>query len=49
MQDHERNPEVTRRLEEDDPLDHIQPDEEDEDVEDAWEETDVDSGEAPSG
>lgn len=46
----ERRSEVARRLDDEDPLDRIAPDEgDDEDVERAWEEADVDSGEAPTG
>ena len=50
MTDEDRRSEVARRLDEDDPLDRIQPDEgDDEDVEQAWEETETDTGEAPTG
>ena len=50
MTDHGRDPEVRRRLDEEDPLDRIEPDEgDDEHVARVWEETDVDEGEAPTG
>ena len=50
MRDEQRDPEVSRRLEEEDPLDRIGPDDGDEeDVERAWEETETESGEAPTG
>lgn len=50
MYDEPPDPETAERLEEEDPLDRIQPDEgDDERVERAWDDTDVDEGEAPTG
>ena len=46
----EQRSEVARRLDENDPLERIEPDEGDEDdVARAWEEADTESGEAPTG
>ena len=50
MTDHQRDPEIRERLDEEDPLERIEPDEgDDEDVERAWNDTDVGEGEAPTG
>lgn len=50
MGDEQADPEIRRRLDSDDPLDRIEPDEGDDDrVEQAWEDSDVADGEAPSG
>lgn len=50
MANDERDPETARRLEEDDPIHRAEADEVDaEEVEQAWEETDTESGDAPTG
>lgn len=50
MSDDRQKSETAEQLDERDPLDRIEPDEGDEQrVEQAWEETDVGEGEAPSG
>jgi hypothetical protein len=48
MSDHERDPEARERLE-DDPLDQMEREDADADVEQAWEESDTEEGEAPTG
>lgn len=49
MANDERDPETARRLEEDDPIHRAEADVDEEEVEQAWEETEAESGDAPTG